>query len=169
MWNNKLAAAAVGAVALLGGCSQPGSLSATETVTVAAPANEVWAVVGNFGNLGAWHPAVASTEIVAGTNNEPGAKRLLTLGGGGGTVTEQLKEYDQAGKSYTYVILGGVLPVVNYRATIDVEPVDDSSSKVTWTGTFDPAEGSKPEDVQKAISGVYAAGLANLPKKMQGM
>lgn len=168
MLNKQLAIAAIGAVAFLGICSQAfgGSLSASKSVTVAAPADEVWATVGNFGGIDAWHPAIVKAEIVSGTNNEPGAVRKLTLGGKGGHIKEQLKEYDGAGLSYTYVILGGVLPVVNYRSTISVEAVDDSTSKMTWAGTFDAAEGAKPDAVQKSIAGIYAAGLANVQKMM---
>jgi len=59
------------------------ALSAHEEVTVNAPAAKVWTKVSNFNDLGAWHPAVKSTEIVSGTNNKVGAVRLLTLQDGG--------------------------------------------------------------------------------------
>ena len=55
------------------------ALSAHEEVTINAPASKVWSTVSNFNDLGAWHPAVKSTEIVSGVNNKVGAVRLLTL------------------------------------------------------------------------------------------
>jgi len=50
------------------------SLAAHEEVTINAPAAKVWTTVSNFNDLGAWHPAVKSTEIVSGTNNKVGAE-----------------------------------------------------------------------------------------------
>ena len=63
-------------------------LHVKKSVTIAAPADTVWDAVKNFNELNTWHPAVASDEIVSGTNNTPGSVRLLTLKGGGtGTST----------------------------------------------------------------------------------
>ena len=45
------------------------NLAVEEKVTINAPAEKVWAKVANFGDLGAFHPAVAKTEIKSGTNN----------------------------------------------------------------------------------------------------
>ena len=55
------------------------SLAVHEEVTINASAAKVWAKVSNFNDLGAWHPAVKTTEIVSGKNNQVGAERLLTL------------------------------------------------------------------------------------------
>ena len=46
--------------------------------------------------LNTWHPALASDEIVEGTNNTVGAVRLLTLKGGG-TIKEKLLAYNAGG------------------------------------------------------------------------
>ena len=81
-----------------------------EKVTINAPAELVWTKVSNFGDLGAWHPAVAKTEITAGSNNEVGAVRLLTLQDSG-KITEKLTAYDPANNTYSYEIIEGVLPV----------------------------------------------------------
>ena len=43
-------------------------LKVRESVEINAPAAKVWGLAGDFGNLGAFHPAVAKTEIVEGTN-----------------------------------------------------------------------------------------------------
>lgn len=147
---------------LLGACSAgDSSLSASQSATIAAPAADVWEAIGNFDDLDSWHPAVANTEITTGANNEPGAQRLLTLGGDGGTVTEELQSYDAEGMSYTYTIIDGVLPVSDYRATITVMPAGDNSSNVSWSGTFNAA-GADDATATETINGVYKAGLDNL-------
>ena len=58
-------------------------LNVKKSITIAAPADKVWDTVKDFNGWTHWHPALASDEIVSGTNNAVGAVRLLTLKGGG--------------------------------------------------------------------------------------
>lgn len=164
---------------LLGACTTGGvssnsgaasSLVVEEKVTINAPASKVWAKAGNYGDLGAFHPAVAKTEIMSGTNNTKGAVRLLTLGDGG-TVNETLSNYDAAGMSYAYVINESVLPVSNYSAKIMVKPVSANVSEVVWNANFkrkdlsaSPAKGQDDEAATATIHAVFKGGLDNLKK-----
>lgn len=145
-------------------------LKVNESVEVNASAADVWSEMNNFGDLGAWHPAVKTTEIIEGTNSKKGAVRLLTLQDGG-TIKEQLEAYNTKKHSYSYKILEGVLLVSSYHSTIKVTPVADGKTKVLWTGNFKrkdisatPAQGQGDEDAVKIISGVYRGGLDNLKK-----
>ena len=119
----------------------------------------------DFGALDAWHPAVEKTEIQSGTNNKPGAVRLLSLKGGG-TVTEKLTSYDAKAHSMRYQILGGALPVEGYNSLIAVKPNGNGGSKLTWSSTFKAKKGTSDADSRKAIEGVYDAGLENLKGKL---
>ena len=143
------------------------TLSLTKQIEINAPASTVWAKVKDFNALNGWHPAVAKDEILEGENNKVGAVRLLTLGDGG-TIKESLLAWDDAGMSMTYNILEGVLPVSNYESTIKVEAVSDTSSKVTWSGTFNHGPGADDKTATDAMSGVYQGGLDNLNKIMSG-
>jgi len=144
-----------------------GNLAVTKYAEVNAPAAVVWAKVKDFNALNGWHPAVAKDEIVEGENNQVGAVRLLTLGDGG-TIREKLLVWDDAGMNLTYNILEGVLPVSDYESTIKVETISDTSSKVTWTGSFNHGNGADDQAAMDAISGVYQGGLDNLQKIMDG-
>lgn len=165
-----LSAVALTACASSGGSTGgAGSLSVVEKVAINAPVSKVWSKVSNFGDFGAWHPAVAKTEIVSGTNNQSGAVRLLTLGDGG-QIKETLTAYNDANKTYSYVINEGVLPVSSYASTIQVIPTADGS-EVTWTGNFKrkdvsatPKEGQDDATATKTIHAVYRGGLDNLKK-----
>lgn len=157
------------ACASSGGVSNAGSLSVVEKVSINAPADKVWAKVNNFGDLGAWHPAVAKTEIVDGVNNEKGAVRLLTLQDGG-NIKETLTAYNPAANTYSYVINEGVLPVSGYASTIQVLPTA-SGSEVIWQGNFkrkdlsaNPAKDQDDETATKTIQAVYRGGLDQLKK-----
>lgn len=144
-----------------------------ETVEIAAPADKVWAVVGNFQDMG-WHPAFKKTEGEGG--NAVGAKRILTVEGGG-QIFEQLTKYDDAGKTLSYEITEvdvKVVPVTNYSASFTVTP-DGDKSKVEWKGAFyrgyvnnDPPPELSDEAAVNAVTGVYKSGLEALKKKLEG-
>ncbi|MCH9807271.1 MAG: SRPBCC family protein [Alphaproteobacteria bacterium] len=145
----------------------------TETVEINVPADKVWAVIGNFQDLN-WHPAVEKTEGEGG--NDAGAKRTLTLGGGG-QIFEELFKYDADAKLIKYGITKvdvKVLPVNNYSSVLSVEKIDDGKSKVIWKGAFyrgymnnDPPEDLNDATAIKAVKGVYRSGLDELKKKLE--
>jgi mxaD protein len=145
-------------------------LHVKKSVTIAAPADKVWAAAKNFDGLNTWHPALASDEIVSGTNNTVGAVRLLTLKGGG-TIKEKLLQFDDAGHRFRYAIVEGVLPVSHYTSSLVVTSLGSSKTMVTWSGRFKrknvgdaPADNENDKAATDAISGVYQSGLDNLKK-----
>jgi mxaD protein len=139
-----------------------------ESIEINAPADKVWAKVGNYGDM-SWHPAIAKTEVVEGKATEVGAKRVLTLQDGG-KVNETLTTYDAAGMTMKYEITESVLPVREYGATIRVEAAGDKTV-VTWRTMFkrkDPANpaaaGQDDATAKAAVEGILKSGLANLKK-----
>jgi hypothetical protein len=150
----------------------PSRQKVVESIEINAPADKVWAVVGNFGDM-SWHPAFAKTEA---TGNEVGATRVLTTGTGG-KINEKLTKYNAEGKTLSYEITEvdvKVVPVTNYSSTITVTGTGDKST-VEWKGAFyrgyvnnDPPPELSDEAAVNAITGVYTDGLANLKKKLEG-
>lgn len=146
------------------------TLTVNEEIAINAPAAKVWEKVSNFNDLGAWHPAVKKTEIIAGENNKVGAERLLTLQDGG-TIKEKLLGYNAKANTFKYSIIEGVLPVSSYVSSVTVKATGKNTSSVVWKGTFKrkdlsatPAEGQDDASVVKVITGVYKGGLENLKK-----
>lgn len=143
-----------------------------ETVEINAPADKVWAVIGNFQDM-SWHPAVAKLEGTGG--NAADATRILTLTSGG-TISEKLVDNDATGKHYKYLITSvdmKVLPVRNYSSTLSVKGEGDKST-VEWKGGFyrglmtnDPPPELNDEAAVKAVTGVYRTGLDALKQKME--
>jgi mxaD protein len=145
-------------------------LATTKTVTIDASAAKVWNLVKDFNALNTWHPAVATDEIIEGSNNTVGAVRLLTLKGGG-TIKEKLLAFDPAGRSFKYAIVEGVLPVSSYTSTLVVRSAGKHRSAVTWSGHFkrknvgdSPADTENDKTAVDTISSVYQGGLDNLKK-----
>lgn len=166
-----MAAALTLVLATIGGATLPADAhgptrqKVTKTIEINAPADKVWKIVGNFQDA-SWHPAIEKTEGSGG--NEAGAKRTLTLKGGG-KIHETLTKADAAGRSLSYEITEvdvKVLPVTNYSATLKVEG-EGGKSVVTWRGAFyrgfmnnDPPPELNDEAAVKAITGIYDSGLA---------
>lgn len=145
-------------------------LHVKKSVTIAAPADKVWDASKNFNGLNTWHPALASDELVSGTNNTVGAVRLLTLKGGG-TIKEKLLQFDEKGRRYRYAIVDGVLPVSHYSASFVVTSLGADKTLVTWSGKFKrknlsdtPPDNENDKTATDTIEGVYKAGLDNLKK-----
>jgi hypothetical protein len=144
-----------------------------ESVEINAPAGKVWARIANFHDF-SWHPAVARTEGSGG--NQPQAKRILTLQGGG-VIEEVLESYAPEKMTFSYSISKvdvKVLPVTNYASRITVKAIDGGRTLVEWQGGFyrgypnnDPPPELNDEAAVKAVIGVYRAGLDALKSAME--
>lgn len=151
----------------------PSRQKVIEKIEIDAPADKVWAIVGNFQDMG-WLPGVTKTEGSGG--NDANAKRKLTLKDGG-VIEESLTKYDAAGKSVSYKIDNvdvKVLPVNNYAATITIKE-EGGKSLVEWKGAFyrgfmnnDPPPELSDEAAVKTVTGIYQAGLGALKSKAEG-
>lgn len=151
-----------------------------EQITINAPAQKVWDIIKNYGDM-SWLPGVFNTSNEGG--NKKGAIRVLTLKDGG-SITEELKKYDEAKMSYAYKITEmstaktithagneekvPVLPVDNYSASIEVEAKGDTSV-VNWTAGYyraytnnNPPAEMNEETANAAVGSIIKAGLQNL-------
>jgi mxaD protein len=153
---------------------------AEQQITINAPAEKVWAIIKNYGDM-SWHPDIFNTSAEGG--NKKGATRVLTLKDGG-TIKEELKKYDEAKMAYSYKITEmstaktithagdeekvPVLPVDNYSATIEVEAKGDTSV-VNWTAGYyraytknNPPAEMNEEAANAAVNAILKTGLLNL-------
>jgi mxaD protein len=162
--NNQLLAGVVTFGLLLSGAGNAAEpLHVVKSINIEAPASKTWQKVFRFGDLGAWHPAVAKTQIVVGQEGVSGADRVLTLQDGG-IINETLTAYNANERSMSYVITESVLPVNNYASTIRVLSNGDNKSVVVWEGAFQSKEAASDKVALDTISSVYDGGLANLKK-----
>jgi carbon monoxide dehydrogenase subunit G len=159
------------AVAMPASAHGPTRKKYAETIEINAPADKVWATIGNFADW-SWHPAVETTEA---TGNAVDATRVLTLKGGG-IIKEKLTKRDDAKRTLSYEITDvdvKVLPVNQYSSIITVTE-DGGKSKVEWKAAYyrgfmqnDPPPELNEEAAQKAVSGVYKSGLEALKTKLE--
>lgn len=145
------------------------------TITIDAPVEKVWEVVGNYSDMG-WHPAIAKTETDPGAYKKDETKRKLTFKTGG-VFTDTLTRYEPG--THTIAFLTNeedvkTLPVEGYSSTFTVTD-DAGKSKVEWKGAFyrgymnnDPPPELSDEAAIKAISAFQKEGLEALKAKLEG-
>lgn len=122
------------------------------SVKLAAPAAEVWEVVGDFLSLDKWHPAVETSETIG-----EGGIRRLTSGSGGPTFDEVQLERDEDNRRMRYAILGKPFPLENYSSWMSVEDTD-GGCVVRWRSAFAPDEGNETK-ANGIVSFIYKSGF----------
>jgi hypothetical protein len=88
--------------------------TASVSITVPTPADQVWNLIGGFDSLPDWLPYIPRSTL-----SEGGRVRHLA-NPDGDAIVERLEAFDQAGRSYTYSILQAPFPVTGYRSTLRV-------------------------------------------------
>lgn len=155
----------------------------TATVSINAPADKVWDAISNYDDM-SWHPAIKS--VTADNGNNKGSVRVLTLKNGG-TITEELKNYNADKMTYKYKITDmstvktiqhagqdedvPVLPVENYAANLTVKD-KGGDAVVTWVATYyrgyvnnNPPAELNEEAADEAVTAVLTDGLISLAEK----
>lgn len=118
--------------------------------TIDRPADEVWATIGNFGEL-TWMPGVDTCEL-------EGEDRVLGMFGM--RIVERQLRRDDAQRTLTYGIVDGDMKPELHEATITVTPQGDGSH-VTWDVKTD-------DSMVEAMKGAYEGALAALKTKLEG-
>ena len=122
--------------------------------TVTRSADAVWKQISDFADL-SWAAPGAPVEV---TGTGVGAERKITIEGG--VIHERLKAFDDAGRSFSYTMLSGPMPLTNYVATVSVSPEGDGCS-VQWAATFE-APAAALDEVSKGLQGMFDGALGGL-------
>lgn len=155
-------AASAAALALSAGVASAASLVAAkkyeydvEEGTAEAERKVFWEKYGGWCAIQNWHPAVEKCEE---SKEGDDTFRTLTLTDGG-VIKEQLLA--TGATMYRYKILESPLPVKNYEAMFQAMPEGDDLDgvKMTWSATFDPADGKEASEARDTINGIFQAGV----------
>jgi hypothetical protein len=127
-----------------------------ESVELAAPADEVWSLIGGF-SLD-WHPAVARVNLTGA-----GVGQLRTLGTvDDREIVERLDAVDNAKRFYRYSLVAGV-PASRYTGTIEVNP-KGIGCVVGWRVQF--LANNQPDIVVRTmVSTLVKTGLGSLESR----
>jgi carbon monoxide dehydrogenase subunit G len=119
-------------------------------ITINRPVDDVWAVVGNFGDM-SWMPGVDTCEL-------EGDDRVLTMFGM--RVVEHLHGRDEEACVISYGISDGDLKFDRHLATVTITPEGDGSH-VTWDVEVDDA-------ATEMMGKSYQKGLEALKASLEG-
>ena len=136
-------------------CGREMSGSVTKTIDLPASAGEVWTMLGDFNGLPRWNAGVERSDLSDG-----GRRRTLTLKAGG-KVVEDLVHHDDVGRSLSYCIVEGPIPVSRHMATLSVSDRGPNQSTVHWRCDFEPKD-VPVEAVSGIFSGIFEGGLKQL-------
>ncbi|MET0258330.1 MAG: SRPBCC family protein [Methylobacterium sp.] len=168
---------AIAVVTLATGVAQaqhaPTRRKIVEAVEIGAPADKVWAVVGNLKDSNWVEQVVATHE----EGEDPAVStRTLTLGSGR-TLVEKGRRYDAERRSFAYYITSNDvrdLPAGDYSATISVVPEGTDRAKVEWNAAFyrgypniNPPPELNDENSEKAVRAWVHASLENLKTRVE--
>ncbi len=129
------------------------------TEELPVPATKIWELVRDFGGIQKWvGPMIQNLEI---EGEGVGAIRTLTLPGDT-KLSEELKTFDEEGRSFSYAIIGkSPLPVADYLSTFKLVETGANSCRIEWSSTFEPV-GISDSDAKPMIEGLYTSGIAGL-------
>lgn len=132
------------------------------SVIVDAPIATVWAAVRNFDSVANWNPAVTAARMESGAPTETGHIRYLDIADG--TVfRETLLAHSDRDYFYSYDIVEGPLPCVNYFSTHRFIPITDGDQTLgIWEGEFDCAEKDKADLLHIVGTLIYRDGMRGL-------
>jgi len=176
---NKLAgwvAGAMLALSPLSALADAPELTIFHSIDIDAPADEVWAMIGDFGGIQRWAPGTESSRLILHSRNETGAIRLLRRRGDGTQVTEKLLDYDPDNRRMAYTYVDGVVRASDYYSEVVVKDAGNGHSVVEWRGRFkrlaywtdQPPQGQDDKSALDFLNGAYKSGLDNLKKVLEG-
>jgi uncharacterized protein YndB with AHSA1/START domain len=150
-------------------------LTIFHTITIDAPAEQVWAMARDFGGIQRWAPGTESSRLILHDRNETGAIRLLRRRGDVTQVTEKLLDYDPDNRRMAYTYVDGVVRASDYYSELTVTDAGDGRSIVEWRGRFkrlaywtdQPPEGQDDKAALDFLNGAYKSGLANLKNTLE--
>jgi len=154
--------------------AEASELSVKQSIRINAPPEAVWSVIGDFNGLPRWLSAIESSEIVLGSNNQPGAIRQLTRRNGT-KVTEKLLDYDPHNMRLAYTYVDGAVMASDYFPVLSVHADSDGTSVVEWTAHFrrlayavdPPPPGQDDKSMTDLYNGIYKAGLESLKRVVE--
>jgi hypothetical protein len=138
-----------------------GKGTVTKTLDLHVSADDVWDVIGDYNGLARWNAGVARSDLSNG-----GKRRTLTLKAGG-SVVEDLIDYDWKGRRYSYSIIESALPLARHKATISVVERGPNMSTVHWTCEFQP-KGVDVPTLGGIFGGIFEGGLKQLEQLFGG-
>jgi carbon monoxide dehydrogenase subunit G len=131
---------------------------AVETVAIAGPSEQVWAMLADFGEISRWAPNVDHSCLTTEQAEGVGCVRRVQIGRS--ALLEQVVQWE-AGERLAYAIQG-LPPVVRSAVNTWTVEADEGSTTVTLTTQVDAG----PRPPQQAVARVIGKAMAKASRQM---
>ncbi|SEJ44962.1 Polyketide cyclase / dehydrase and lipid transport [Azotobacter beijerinckii] len=131
------------------------------SVSIARPAEQVWAILGGFDFLPRWVEPIASSRLDDGGR----LRRLETVDGA--VIVERLLEFSDSERQYSYALLESPFPVSDYVGRMAVRDDGAGGAQATWSSRF-RSQGVDEVEIAADFEGFYQAGLERLKALVEG-
>ena len=119
-----------------------GMTTVTVTDVFDHPADQVWAVISEFGSI---HRALRGVAPARVEGSGLGQDRIFPTPAG--DIVERLTWFDPNAMSHSYTIVASPLPLAHYVATVRLSPQGSDRTAIEWQGNFEPAGQTEEEAV----------------------
>lgn len=139
----------------------------TRSVVVHVSPKKAWRRLSEIGNLARWIVGIKKCVITSKKRKGVGATRLITFNDDS-VIEEQIVIWN-SGKSFSYLVIGKILPFRAYFATLSIKPLGRNLTKVTWSGYIGTNNVTKAQ-FKKTISKydlLYKSSLPRLKSLME--
>lgn len=139
----------------------------TRSVVVHVSPQKAWRRLSEIGNLARWIVGIKKCVITSKKRKGVGATRLITFNDDS-VIEEQIVIWN-SGKSFSYLVIGKILPFRAYFATLSIKPLGRNLTKVTWSGYIGTNNVTKAQ-FKKTISKydlLYKSSLPRLKSLME--
>ncbi len=142
----------------------PHGCTVTAAVNVAAPADAVWKVVGNFAGFDRFIPALERIEM---TGSGVRSLRKKFFRDGQNIVVEQLNSHDDTARRMTWSLIYTTLNIGNLWASMEVHETGPNTSKAIWTIKGEPWTGGAEAlpDFQQFLQGFADDAMNNVTQQ----
>lgn len=124
-----------------------------KSITIDAPASDVWSLVGDPARIGEWVPALASSSAEHD-------KRWCAMQDGA-EIVERILDHSDEKRYYIYEITSSPLPLKHHRSMLIVHG-HDGHSHVVWEAQFEGESADVEPSLIDAFDRIYSEGLATL-------
>jgi NADPH:quinone reductase-like Zn-dependent oxidoreductase len=129
---------------------------------VAAPIDELWAILRDFHAHASWRPGIASVSEPHDLPDQIGAARAYRVANGA-RMREQLLSLSDAKRSLSYCVAESTLPLRDFVASMRLRPVTaDNACFWEWRVSFDPPASERDRLVRFVREDIIEAGFAGM-------
>ncbi|NUT76854.1 SRPBCC family protein [Pseudomonas sp. C1C7] len=124
-------------------------------IAIERPVEQVWSLLGGFDWLPRWLDVIASSSLSDG-----GRLRHLQTANGA-TIVERLLTFDEGERYYSYALLEGPSPVIDYIGRMSAQSDGKGGTLASWSSSF-VVQGADEAQVIEHFEVLYRQGLENL-------